>query len=407
MSPRSELTAVNEELKAARNRAALKWSEFDRARKELRDRAQAGSIPGEAELKRGNQLNDDYQAVVSEVGRLEAKRDALLGHAIANGDTKTLSKDSGGYGLEAKPGAFLHEAKTIMTSTGFGETITPTQYAPFFIDLLTAQSVGLASGFSVLPITGSKMVIPRLTADAGADWVEEGGLIPESDPTGDQITAEPKKLAQITPLTREAFRDTNPAALAVAEHSLVRALGLGLDHGFFEGSGVDPEIRGLKNTPGIQTVSMGTNGATFASLGLDPISDAIGQIARANAQPTAIAMHPKVWQGITKLKDGQNRPLLIDHDAGPSEGFQPRIFGIPVYTTTQISTTETQGAATTASSIYVYDAPKVVAVRRQDTEVEFYANYKFQYDMGAVRVVARWDIAVPLPQAVVRIVGVL
>ncbi|MGI8800817.1 MAG: phage major capsid protein [Solirubrobacteraceae bacterium] len=87
--------------------------------------------------------------------------------------------------------------------------------------------------------------------------------------------------------------DSNPQVLAVLEYQLTRSLALALDLGFFEGTGTAPQIRGLKNTPGIQTISMGTNGA--AVLNFDVIAQALSLLATANAPgPFAIVMRPEV-----------------------------------------------------------------------------------------------------------------
>src|SRR4029078_1523625 len=93
-----------------------------------------------------------------------------------------------------------------------------------------------------------------------------------------------------TPRVRDVFFST-----------VLRALSLSLDLGFFEGSGTAPAIRGLKNVSGIQTVSMGTNGAAVQNP--DTLADAIGLLENANANATAIVMHPRSW-GRTREGEG-------------------------------------------------------------------------------------------------------
>ena len=178
-------------------------------------------------------------------------------------------------------------------------------------------------------------------------------------------------------------------------------LALRLDIAVFEGSGVVPQLRGLKNVAGIQSVSMGANGGAFTSL--DPVADAIALLESANAVPSAIAMHPRTWATVRKLKDTTNAPLVAE---SPAVAAPRTLFGVPVYASAQLATNESQGTATTASSIYVYAAGEVVLVRRADAEIELDRSRLFDRDMSEMRGKLRADLIVPNPSAVVRIAGV-
>lgn len=297
---------------------------------------------------------------------------------------------------------------TVNTGTGIGFAVTPVDYAQFFFDRLAAKSVGLASGFTVIATDKKSISVPKVTADPSAGWVAEGEALPESETSGETLTATPRKLGVIEGLTREVIQDSEPAALAIAENSIIRALALKLDLGFFEGSGTAPEPKGLKNVSGIQTISLGTNGESLSNL--DPFAEALGMLEAENAEGSAIVMNPRTWKGLTKLKEltsGSNKPLLQESAGSGSQGIERTIYNIPVYLSSQLSTTETQGTSSLASSIYVYDAGQIVAVRRQNTQVDVFPQWKFREDIQGVRATSRWDVAVPNPKAVVRIKGAL
>ncbi len=83
------------------------------------------------------------------------------------------------------------------------------------------------------------------------------------------------------------------------------------------------------------------------------------------------------------------------------------IYGVPVWLSSQLATTETQGTATTASSAYVYDATQIVAVMRAEATITADTSAKFSSDQTAVRATMRADLLVPYPEAVVRIGGIL
>ena len=106
---------------------------------------------------------------------------------------------------------------------------------------------------------------------------------------------------------------------------------------------------------------------------------------------------------IRKLKDTTGAPLVAE---SPAVGSPRTLFGVPVHVSGQLSTTETQGTATTASSIYVYNASEVVYVRRSEIELELDRSRLFNSDQSELRAKLRGDLIVPNPTAVVRILGV-
>ncbi|MGH3927572.1 MAG: hypothetical protein ACRDTT_32715, partial [Pseudonocardiaceae bacterium] len=119
---------------------------------------------------------------------------------------------------------------------------------------------------------------------------------------------------------------------------------------------------------------MGANGAALANL--DPFADALGLLRENDATGSAIVMPPRTWRALIKLKEqssGSNKPLLAESVGSPTGTVGGRtrgdsvgsIYGVPVWLTSQLSVTETQGTASN-----VYDAQQVVAVLRTDTTIE-------------------------------------
>lgn len=295
----------------------------------------------------------------------------------------------------------------LTTSGTAGGSFAPTEAADYFFDRLRARSVVLESGVRVVPTMAARLAIPRVLGDATVSWTDEGDEITPSDPNADTITATPRALKALVYASNELIADSNPDAQNVLADNLAKATALKLDLGLLEGTGTAPQIRGLKNQSGIQTLSMGTDGAALTNL--DPFADALGMLEEADATGApAIVMHPRNWRALKKIKEatGSNKPVLVDGAGSPTEGVRRSIDGVPVWLTTQLSTTETQGTATTANSIYVYDTTQVVVVMRQDATVTTDTSAAFSSDRTAVRVVLRADVVLPDPSGVVRIVGV-
>jgi HK97 family phage major capsid protein len=324
------------------------------------------------------------------------------GDPFGSGPTAIASASSGGW-LASELRAALGGG------SGLGAALTPVESANFVLDHLAAQAVGLRSGFTLIRTTADQLNIPHTTGDGTASWTSENAAITDGTVGGEVITAIPRKLAALQISSNEVLQDSNPDVIATVEARLMRAMANKLDLGFYQGSGTPPEITGLKNVAGIQSVDMGTNGASFTNL--DPFADAIGGLETENANATAIVMHPRSWKALLKLKEqttGNNKPLLQESAGAGTAGVQRSLYGIPVYLSSQVSITETQGSSSVASSVYVYDAPRILAVARLDVRLELNnGGVYFESDQTAIRAISRFDLVVPDPEVVVRIKGVL
>lgn len=297
---------------------------------------------------------------------------------------------------------------TWITGTGDGSDFAPAESANYFFERLRAETVGLRAGFRVVNTSAAQLNIPRVVSDAAVSWTGEAEEITPSTPGTDTVTAVPRKLAALVYASNELVSDSNPDAQDVLAENLARATALKLDHGFFEGSGVAPEITGLRHQDDIQTHSMGDDGAPLANL--DPFAEAIGLLAEANANATAIIMHPRNWRALIQIKEDSGtslKPLLQDSAGSGAQEITRSIYGVPVFLTSQLSTDEVQGEADDANSIYVIDAPQVVAVMRSDVRIDVDRSAAFSSDSTAVRVTMRADLVLPNPEAVVRITGVI
>lgn len=387
-----------------------------------------GALRAATGVQGANELLDELSTIAATLraegrppNRMERGRiQAILGTTKALAAELTGESEHRGLGFELRGAVgggegeqrllgewFAAETRTLAEGSGSGQYIVPPDYLGQVWDRLAAASVAFRAGFRVIETDSDTLLIPRLTADVTANWTAEGATITASDPTIDELTAAPKKLAAITEVTNELIEDSNPDVLDLLMTNHLRSIALKFDLGVFEGSGTPPEIRGLKNVSGISEVSMGTNGAALANL--DPFADAIGLLAAENAVATAIIMAPRTWTALSKLKEapsGNNKPLLVGEEV--VDGI-PRLslYGVPVHLSSQLSVAEAQGTANNASSAYVVQADQVVIVRRREAHVEVDRSRLFHQDKAEVRTRARLDLVVPNPKAVVRVRGII
>jgi HK97 family phage major capsid protein len=284
-------------------------------------------------------------------------------------------------------------------------SIAPTAVGTTLFDRLRAMAVVLRSGIRVIDMPDNDSVTyPTITGDVAPSWTSEGSAITPGDPTFSTVTATPRKLAHLVQLNNEVIDDSDPDALEVLNQHLLRVLAVKLDAGLLEGSGSAPEVRGLKNVAGIQTLAAATNGQqpTF-----DNFSDAIALLEGINIDPETIrvVMHTRNVSTLRKIKASTAGTYLW---GDPSQASARPVWGKNWLATTQLSTNEVQGTSgSVCNSAYIFSAPEVIFVRRQDPQLVVDRSRLFNSDQSEVRVTQRLDLIVPNPTAIVRLTGLL
>src|SRR5829696_6872059 len=270
-------------------------------------------------------------------------------------------------------------------------------------DRLRAASVVLASGIRQLSIEGDSTIFPSITADASPSWTSESATITPSDPTFSTVTAVPRKLAALVQVSNELIEDSDPSVVETLRDHLLKVLGLKVDAGLLEGTGTPPQPSGLLNLSGKQTLAAGTNGATVT---FDMIADAIALLEAVNVprERMRIVAHPRNLAALRKA-NASTAGSYLWQDVGSAE--PGTVFGVPIYSTSQLTTTETQGSSSLTNSIYVYDIESLVFVDRRPFTFEVDRARLFNSDQAEIRAKLRADLISPTPTGVVRINGVL
>lgn len=99
-------------------------------------------------------------------------------------------------------------------------------------------------------------------------------------------------------------------------------------------------------------------------------------------------MHPRTWATFRKLDDQQDRLQLTPN---PSLEAARRLFGLPVFVSSQISITETFGNNSDTSYIIVADMSQVIAGFRTQNAV-FYDPFSYA-STGQVQVITQSRVA--------------
>jgi HK97 family phage major capsid protein len=280
------------------------------------------------------------------------------------------------------------------TDSAGGYTV-PAYLASEFIDKLRANSVAVRAGAITVPMESETLAMARLTGDPTVAWRAENAAIAEGDPTFDRVTFTAKTLAGGIKLSRELAEDSLNVGRMI-ENALAQAAARQLDFGAIYGDGTSNAPTGITNTSGINTVSMGTNGAALASY--DKLIDAVYEMQVDNAaDPTAMIMHPRTGVALAKLKDADNNPLV-----------PPEMIGrIPRLTTTAAAIDETEGTAVDASSIVLGNFRELMIGMRHSMEIRVFDQTYASTGQLYVVVWLRADVQLAHPVSFCTLTGII
>jgi len=279
------------------------------------------------------------------------------------------------------------------TDSAGGFTV-PTPLAAEFIDALRAKSVLIQAGARTVDMSTATLAMAKLATDPQAAWTAENASVTESDATFAKVTLEAKKLLGVTRLSRELAEDSTNIN-QMLENAFTQAVALQFDYAGLYGTGSSSQPTGIVNQAGINSVSMGTNGAALANY--DNLIDTIyeNQVNNA-ADPTAMIWHPRTGVALAKLKDADGNPMSVPE----------MVANVPKLSTTSIPIDETQGTATNASSVISGDFTQMIVGLRNQMRIRLLTETYAANDQYAFMFGLRGDFALAQPKAFTRLVGV-
>ncbi|ALJ14259.1 phage major capsid protein [Sphingopyxis macrogoltabida] len=209
-------------------------------------------------------------------------------------------------------------AKALMSTTAGFAPESPR--LPGYVDAVTRPIELL----DILPTsqTGSEAIKYMLetTRNHGAAEAAEGGAYGESEFVFTEKSSPVQKITDSVPVTDEQLADV-PFMNSYLNGRLSFGCRQRLDRQAMIGDGNDPNLRGLKNTVGIQVQAKGG----------DPVPDVFFKMmtkirVTGGAIPTHHIIHPTDWQGIRLLRTNDGIYIF----GAPSESGPDRLWGLPV-----------------------------------------------------------------------------
>ena len=229
------------------------------------------------------------------------------------------------------------------------------------------------------------------------------------------MTLTAQSLAGMVVCSRELLQDSVNIDAALAQ-AFAKRLAVVLDAACLVGSGTPPEPRGIHNTSGIASVSMGTNGAAITSY--SPLLDLRRDLETANAEPpSAWIVAPRTARTLAGLVDSSGQPLMMPSwltcqgvfwAVAPNDYLADIPGPRPLWMSTPgVPVNQVQGSASNASSIYAGDFRAMLIGIREDFRFEI--NPQLYAATGGIAIVChmRADVTLTTPASFGRIVGVI
>jgi HK97 family phage major capsid protein len=277
-----------------------------------------------------------------------------------------------------------------------GGFLIPELLSAQIIDRARAQAVAFRAGAITAPMGSDTLHLARLATGNAANWKAEGDPVVDSDQVWQRITLTTKTLVVSTRLSRELFEDLSNEANEIIEREISQAIALKLDLAILEGSGTPPEPRGIANTTGVNSVSMGANGGM--PTGWDPVVQAVFAALKQNsAEGMAGVFHPRDLETLALLKDSTAQPLR-----------RPAVIqDLPLLSSTQIATNVAQGTSTDTSRAYIGDWSTVIVGVRPSLQIRFRVLEERYADNLQVGLLAwlRGDVVLAHPEHMTKLVG--
>jgi len=270
-----------------------------------------------------------------------------------------------------------------------GGVVIADQQAGTFFDMLRAKSVVLAAGPRIVTMTSDVCHVPKILSTTSTAFYNEGATLSSTEMTFEAVTLTCRKIAAFCLASNESLADGNPQLLAMVGQDFTTAMALGLDNAFLDGDGSAPTPRGIRNFTSVTETPAATNGSQ------PTVNMLLAQIGRleaknANIERCAWFCHPRDWKTIKAFVD-DNGDYYFNQN--PSDSFARRIFGIPVYLSTQLSITESEGGSgAVCSSLILADMDQIVVGMRQEVDLQYSSDFAFNLDSVAIRATARMDI---------------
>lgn len=266
-----------------------------------------------------DKMEADVVALGKEVERLErqavvdlelAKPTAapLTNKPTSNGEAKTGRatdeyKQSFWKAMRNKASYEVQNALQIGTDSE-GGYLVPDEFERTLVEALEEENLFRQLAKVVTTSTGDKK-IPVVASKGTASWVDEEGVIPESDDAFGQVSIGAYKLATMIKVSEELINDSVFNLESYISKEFARRIGAKEEEAFFIGDGAGKPV-GIFHTTGGAEVGVTTAGAAIT---MDELMDLFYSLKSPYRRNAVFVTNDATVKAIRKLKDNNGQYL--------------------------------------------------------------------------------------------------
>jgi len=261
------------------------------------------------------------------------------------------------------------------------------------------EQYGVARQFcTVIPMSTTELIMPKLTGGVQVYWIGEGQTITETQPTFGEFRMTVKKLAALVPMTSELLNDANLAIANLLATLFAQALAKEEDRIVFVGNTAasDP-FNGVLRDPGVYSHILGSGKTKFTSATAGDLADVTSRNS-LYTQGARWFMHRTIFNVIRQLQDGDGMYIWGNPTQSSDQGL---IWGYP-YTLVENMPAVT---ATAVSTPYIFfgNLMHYYIGDRQQMTLARSEHVGFAADKVYLRVLQREGMAYALPETGVAV----
>ena len=287
-------------------------------------------------------MEKEFDSLTREINRLDRK-DAIENELNKPVNTPIVTKPVNGD-EEDKPGrgsknykkSFWNamRSKTIrpdiqdalqVGTDSEGGYLVPDEFEKTLIESLEEENI-FRKLATVIKTSSGDRKIPVVASKGSASWVDEEGLIPESDDVFGQVSIGAYKLGTLIKVSNELLNDSVFNLEAYISKEFGRRCGAKEEDAFFNGNGTGKPTGILDATYGAET---GVTADAVDKITADEIIDLFYSLKAPYRKRAVWILNDSTVKAIRKLKDGNGNYLW---QPALTEGTPDTILGRPVYT---------------------------------------------------------------------------
>jgi len=268
-------------------------------------------------------------------------------HQEAMKEAKTEGRVIQGIGIP-----YLLLSKRPMQRASTGQNVTTAAEGGYLVQeepLLYYQALRnklLLPGMGAKLLTGLVGDLPLVEGGTfTASWLAEDGEDTTTKVTLDELVMKPKRLSATGALSKQLLRQTSIDVERLIEDELIMAHSQGLQFAAINGSGTDPEPRGILNKSGIGSVAGGDNGLAPAWSHIIGLETEVS-IDNADGQAMAYLTNSKVRGKLKQVEKASNTGQFV--------WVGNETNGYPAYVTNAVPSNLTKGTSENVCSAIIF-----------------------------------------------------